>query len=106
MFFDKILLIEKSYNRKKFQDKKSDINTTQKVWKLCEDRNYGYHKRGHHGHHGHHQYHCHRTYSTIAKRTGETVNIPEILFEVADIKEGDFFMIHINKIKKDKHYSP
>jgi hypothetical protein len=70
------------------------------VRKLCENKNYDYHKTGHHGHH---QHHCHRTYSTIAKRTGETVNIPEILFEVAEIKEGDFFKIHISKIKKDKH---
>ena len=68
---------------------------------MCEDGKYDYHKRSHYGHHGHH--HCHRTYSTIAKRTGETVNIPEILFEVADIKEGDFFKIHISKIKKHKH---
>ncbi len=70
---------------------------------MCEDEKCSCHKRGNHGYHGHHHYHGHRKYSTIAKRTGETVNIPEILFEVADIKEGDFFKIHITKIKKHKH---
>ncbi|MBI4813017.1 MAG: hypothetical protein HY802_01200 [Methanobacterium sp.] len=70
---------------------------------MCEDEKCDCHKKGHHGYHGHHHHHGHGNYSTIAKRTGETVNIPEILFEVADINEGDFFQIHIRKIKKHNH---
>jgi hypothetical protein len=31
------------------------------------------------------------------------VNIPEILFEVANIKEGDFFKIYVRKLKKHEH---
>lgn len=69
---------------------------------MCENEKYGYHQDRHHGsHHRHH--HCHRGYSTIAKRTGETTLIPEILFEVANIEEGDFFKIYIRKLKRDEH---
>lgn len=75
---------------------------------MCEDEKCDcHHERHHHGRHhhgGHHlKHHSHWKYSTIAKRTGESVIIPEILFEVADIGEGDFFEINIRKIKKSKH---
>lgn len=69
---------------------------------MCEDEECGCRHRGrHHGKHNH-RHHHHWKYSTIAKRTGETVNIPEILFEVGDIEEGDFFKIYIKKIKKNE----
>jgi hypothetical protein len=72
---------------------------------MCEDENcdcHHNHKSHHHGSH-HQKHHSHWKYSTIAKRTGESVKIPEILFEVANIEEGDFFEINIRKIKRNKH---
>jgi recombinational DNA repair protein RecT len=71
---------------------------------MCEDEDCGCHKKHHQGHHKqYHHHHGYRGYATIAKRTGETVNIPEILFEVANIKEGDFFKIYVRKLKKHEH---
>jgi len=70
---------------------------------MCEYENCGcHHYRRYHGRHHHHKHwkHKHWKYSTIAKKTGEPANIPEILFEVADIEEGDFYKVYIRKIKK------
>lgn len=39
-------------------------------------------------------------YSTIDKRTEDPANVPEILFEVANIKKGDYYKIYISKINK------
>ena len=71
---------------------------------MCEDEKCRCHHRGrYHGRHYHHRHdHGHWKYSIIGKRTSETANIPEILFEVADIEEGDFYKIYIKKIKKEK----
>ena len=49
-------------------------------------------------HHRHH-YH-HKGYTTILKRTSETVNIPQELIEVAEIGEGDFLEIRIRRVLK------
>ena len=70
--------------------------------KMCEDRNlYCDHGRHYHDkHHHHHWKHKPWNYSTIAKKTGEPVIIPEILFEAANIEDGDFFKIYIRKMKK------
>ncbi|BDZ68825.1 hypothetical protein [Methanobacterium ferruginis] len=70
---------------------------------MCDDRNlYCYHGRHYHDKHHHHDHWKHKPwkYSTIAKKTGKPAIIPEILFEVADIEDGDFFKIYIRKIKK------
>ncbi len=65
---------------------------------MCEDRTCIC--KGHRHHRIHH--HGHWKYSTIAKRTSESESIPQILFEVNDIEEGDFYKIYIKKIKKKR----
>lgn len=65
---------------------------------LCENQRYGCYHGGYH--HSRHQHHW--KYSTIAKKTADTVTIPEILLEAADIEEGDFFKIYVRKIWKNK----
>ena len=70
---------------------------------MCEDEKCRCHHRGrYYGKHHHRHHHGQWNYSNIGKRTSETANIPEILFEVAGIGEGDFYKIYIKKIKKEK----
>jgi hypothetical protein len=68
---------------------------------MCEDERCDCHHRGDH-HRKHHHHHGYGKYSAVAKKTGEQSLIPEILLEVAEIKEGDFFKIYIKKIEKHK----
>ncbi len=49
-----------------------------------------------HHRHGHH----HQGFSTMVKITGEKVEIPPELLEVAEIKEGDFIEIKILRVMK------
>ena len=73
---------------------------------MCEDKNDCDCKHRHH-----HRYHHHgRGFSSLVKRTSETVEIPAELLEVAEIKEGDFLKIRVHKVtkpsewKKHKHH--
>ncbi len=65
----------------------------------CKDRHHHY-RRHYHG----------RGFSTVVKRTSDTVEIPTELLEVAEIKEGDFLKIRVHKVikpsewKKHKHH--
>ncbi len=70
---------------------------------MCEDKQCDcYHRGYHYGKHHQHHHHGHLKYSTVAKKTGDSVTIPEVLLEVAEIEEGDFFKIYIKKIAKHK----
>lgn len=76
---------------------------------MCEDEKgykYGehHHEKHHQMHHGihHRMHHGHCKYSTLGKKSGDSVKIPEILFEVANIQEGDYFKVSIRKIHKNK----
>jgi hypothetical protein len=68
---------------------------------MCEDKNDCdcKHRHYHHGrhHHGH-------GFSSIVKRTKETVEIPAELLEVAEIKEGDFLKIRVHRVTKPSEW--
>ena len=54
-------------------------------------------------HHG--MPHIHRKgYTSIFKLLEKDVVVPEVLLEVADIKEGDFLEISVRKVKNHKHH--
>jgi|GEM_PF-700251 len=56
------------------------------------------------GPHGRHHWYHHRGYTSIVKRVEKDVLVPEVLLEVADIKEGDFLEISVRKVRKRKDH--
>ena len=72
---------------------------------MCEEKNCECHsERKNHGrHHWHHHRH-HKGYTSIVKREEKNVLVPEVLLEVADIKEGEFLEISVKKIKKHENH--
>jgi len=68
---------------------------------MCEDKDCECHsERKSHGKHHWHHHRDHKVYKSIVKRVSKDVIVPEVLLEVADVKEGDFLEISIRKIKK------
>jgi hypothetical protein len=72
---------------------------------MCEENDCKCHSEGkHHGrHHRYHNRH-HMGYNSIVKRVEKDVLVPEVLLEVAEVNEGDFFEISVRKIRKHQHH--
>lgn len=62
---------------------------------MCEENGYKHHRMPHRHHKG---------YTSIFKLLEKDVVVPEVLLEVADIKEGDFLEISVRKVKKHNHH--
>ena len=73
-----------------------------KVIYMCEDKDCDCNH--HQGHHGRYHRHHMKGYTSIVKRTGKDVIVPEVLLEVADVDVGDFLEIKIRKIKKQHQH--